>query len=68
MRYYIVDQKGEIVNVIEWDGVSPWSPPAGCTAVGRTDQLPRDEFHPPIPIKPALPRWRELLRSMGFKC
>lgn len=27
-RYAIINDKGQVVNVIEWDGASPWQPPA----------------------------------------
>jgi hypothetical protein len=33
MRYAIIDAKGAVVNAIEWDGVTPWSPPEGHQAV-----------------------------------
>lgn len=32
MNYAIV-QNGIVVNTIEWDGVSPWQPPAGASVV-----------------------------------
>lgn len=31
-NYSVVDDDGNIVNVIIWNGVSKWSPPDGCTA------------------------------------
>ena len=31
MRYLLKDEKGDIVNNIEWDGVSEWMPPAKHT-------------------------------------
>lgn len=34
MRYAIVEEKTlTVVNVIEYDGVSNWEPPRGCTLV-----------------------------------
>lgn len=36
MNYAII-QNGTVVNTIEWDGVSSWSPPAGTTAVKIPD-------------------------------
>ena len=33
MRYIIIDADGLITNAIEWDGVTEWAPPEGCTAV-----------------------------------
>lgn len=32
-RYLLIDEEtGEVVNVVLWDGVSPWSPPEGLRA------------------------------------
>jgi hypothetical protein len=31
--YAVIDGSGNVVNTIEWDGVTPWSPPAGDTAI-----------------------------------
>ena len=34
-RYIVVDGTVtplKIINVVEWDGSTPWTPPAGCTA------------------------------------
>lgn len=34
MRYAIVDNATKVViNISKWDGVTPWTPPAGTTAV-----------------------------------
>jgi hypothetical protein len=34
MRYAIVENATKIVvNIVKWDGVTPWTPPAGTTAV-----------------------------------
>ena len=33
MRYIIIDADGLIINACEWDGVTEWAPPEGCTAV-----------------------------------
>lgn len=33
MRYAVLDTTGLIVNTVEWDGKTEWSPPKGCTAV-----------------------------------
>ena len=33
MEYAVINSETNIVeNVILWDGVSPWAPPAGCYA------------------------------------
>ena len=31
-RYALVDSGGLVVNIVEWDGETDWSPPAGLTA------------------------------------
>lgn len=32
-RYAVIDEiTGKVVNVVMWDGVTPWSPPAGTRA------------------------------------
>jgi hypothetical protein len=31
--YTVVDGAGNVVNTVEWDGVTPWSPPAGQTGI-----------------------------------
>lgn len=35
MRYALV-KNDEVINVIEWDGVSEYTPPAGCTLLECT--------------------------------
>jgi hypothetical protein len=32
-RYAVIDNTGTVTNVVEWDGVATWSPPAGSTVV-----------------------------------
>ena len=32
-NYPLVDVNGNVVNVIAWDGVTPYTPPDGLTAV-----------------------------------
>jgi hypothetical protein len=32
MNYAIVEN-GVVTNVVDWDGITPWVPPAGSTAV-----------------------------------
>lgn len=39
MIYAILDSEGKCINRTVWDGVSPWSPPEGCTAVADPDNL-----------------------------
>lgn len=33
MQYALLDSTNTVVNVIEWDGVSPWTPPAAHIAI-----------------------------------
>lgn len=33
MNYAIINNQSLVINTIEWDGVTSWKPPAGCTAV-----------------------------------
>lgn len=33
MTTYAIVQNGVVQNVMEWDGISPWVPPAGSTIV-----------------------------------
>lgn len=33
MKYAILDNTGICINITEWDGISPWSPPEGTIAV-----------------------------------
>lgn len=42
MRYAIVNDASKVVeNIIVWDGVSPYTPPAGTTLV-KVDGIPCD--------------------------
>lgn len=38
MNYAVVDATNFVINIIVWDGESPWQPPVDCTAV----QIPPD--------------------------
>lgn len=38
-NYAVVDEKGNILSVVIWDGESQWSPPDGCIAVRCGDQI-----------------------------
>ena len=33
MNYAIINPTGLVVNAVEWDGVTSWSPPAGHIAI-----------------------------------
>ena len=34
MRYAIVDAENKILNIMEWDGITPYTPAEGCRLVG----------------------------------
>ncbi len=36
MKTWAIIQSGIIINTAIWDGIAPWTPPAGCTAVEIT--------------------------------
>jgi hypothetical protein len=36
MTYAIVEN-GVVTNIVEWDGMTPWTPPAGSSAVAVQD-------------------------------
>lgn len=58
-RYVLVDASYKIVNVCEWDGVTPWEAPEGITAmldsigVDLTWTYDGKTFTPPIEPDPA---------------
>ena len=39
MEYAILDSNGICISRILWDGLTPWRPPLGCTAVADPDRL-----------------------------
>lgn len=58
-RYAVINSANKVVNIIKWDGVSPWSPPVGCIAVpegvgaaiGGTYDPTSHAFTPPVHVK-----------------
>lgn len=36
MRWAVINKNYKVINIVEWDGVSKWPPPAGCS-VERID-------------------------------
>lgn len=60
-RYAIVDSENNVTNIVDWDGVTEWAPPAGTTLVAVTDDSEAErggtysngQFHraaAPVPI------------------
>lgn len=37
-RWALIDAINAVVNVIEWDGVAPYTPPAGLTMIATNGQ------------------------------
>lgn len=37
MKTFFIIENGTVVNAIEWDGESQWSPPSGSEAVARPE-------------------------------
>ena len=66
MRYALLDQSGNVVNVASWDGESAWRPPEGLQAIhdkleeaapggffdGRSFLPPIEPE--PVPVEPTL--------------
>lgn len=50
-RYAVIDATGRCVNVILWDGVTPYEPPPGCTLV-QSDTREIEPYVPPAPKVP----------------
>lgn len=36
MMQYLIVKDNRVVNVIDWDGKTPWAPPEGCSVTPRT--------------------------------
>ena len=39
-NYAVIDRGGNVINMIAWDGVRPWTPPKDCTALKSTRERP----------------------------
>jgi hypothetical protein len=46
-RYAVINSENVVVNVIIWDGISPWSPPAGHQAILGANRPERDYIYDP---------------------
>lgn len=38
MRWLVI-KDGVVVNVVRWDGETPWEPPVGCTVASAPDHV-----------------------------
>lgn len=47
-RYAVIDQENKVVNVIIWDGLAKWAPPAGCRVEASTEACRGDIWMPAI--------------------
>jgi len=45
-RYAVVNAENKVVNVIEWDGVSTYTPKPGCSLVASEVCDKGDDFDP----------------------
>jgi hypothetical protein len=78
MRYALVDAGGKVVDVVEWDGIAAWTPPAGTTAVqsdtAGTEWTYSDGAFTAPPLPPSTPppltatalQARRVLRAAGL--
>ena len=44
MNYAVIDSSGNVVNVIVWDGITPYNPGAGLTLV-QSDTAARGDTY-----------------------
>jgi hypothetical protein len=59
--YALIDSQNIVVNMVLWDGVTPWTPPDGLTAIRVGDQMcgirytydPATGTFSPPPVVPA---------------
>ena len=54
MQYALLDSTNTVVNVVEWDGITQWTPPAGHIAIPLIDggigwTFADGQFIPPPP-------------------
>lgn len=40
MTYAVVNSSNLVINIILWDGQSPWFPPDGCVAIKIPENVP----------------------------
>lgn len=64
MARYVIIKTGKVVNVVDWDGVTPWSPPSDGSTVAPhatagigwdwNNGTPTDPTPPPAPPPPPI--------------
>lgn len=52
--YNLVSAQGAVVNTIDWDGVTPYAPPAGMTLALVPPPAPSQPQAPAAPVVPPL--------------
>lgn len=60
MNYAVINSTGLVVNAIEWDGITPWTPPEGHIALPLLEggigwTFADGQFIPPPELQPAGP-------------
>ena len=60
-KYALIDANNDVVNIVLWDGVTPWTPPSGLTAIqSDTAQIggtwDGTNFHPAPPPPVVVPQ------------
>ena len=59
-RYALVNGAGQVVSWCEWDGVAPWTPPDGMTALPEAQAAGLPIYAPPVPVPQTITR-RQLI-------
>ena len=52
--YQVLNAQGAVVNTIDWDGVTPYEPPAGFTLTLMPPPVPSQPQAPAAPVVPPL--------------
>jgi hypothetical protein len=66
MNRFALVRDGATVDVILWDGIAPFTPPAGATLVPEGEAPPRALAPAPVPASIPLIRLLLALNALGF--